>query len=49
MICFKEKYYTIKKKTKNKEKEMDNLIHHLSIIDCPGHQELILLCYQVYY
>ena len=43
MICYNEKYYTIKKKTKNKEKEMENLIHHLSIIDCPGHQELIFI------
>lgn len=43
MICFNEKYYTIKKKTKNKEKEKENLVHHLSIIDCPGHQELIFI------
>jgi translation initiation factor 2 subunit 3 len=43
MICHKDKYYTIKKKTKNKEKEMENLVHHLSIIDCPGHQELIFI------
>ena len=43
MICYNDKYYTIKKKTKNKEKEMENLIHHLSIIDCPGHQELIFI------
>ena len=43
MICYNEKYYTIKKKTKNKENEMKNLVHHLSIIDCPGHQELIFI------
>ena len=39
-----KKYYTItRRRQRIKKKKMENLIHHLSIIDCPGHQELIFI------